>query len=80
MLTNTKSPVTHAFYRAHLKQKISASQKQIRKNISSANASIIRRTQSINAKRPYDSIKEEQTVRQDIGIGCPLPRKCTPIV
>ena len=28
MLTNTKSPVTHNAYRAHLKEKISASQKQ----------------------------------------------------
>ena len=66
MLTNTKSPVTHSVYRAHLKQKISASQKQIRNNINTANASIIHRTQAINAKRPYLTIEEEQRMRQDI--------------
>ena len=38
MLTNTKSPVTHDVYRAHLKEKIFATQKQIRENISIANA------------------------------------------
>ena len=66
MLTNTKSPVTHSVYRAHLKEKISASQKRIRENINTTNASIIHRTQAINAKRPYDTIEEERTVRQDI--------------
>jgi hypothetical protein len=66
MLTNTKSPVTHSAYRAHLKKKISASQQQIRENINTANATVIHRTQAINAKRPYHSIEEEQAVRQDI--------------
>ena len=66
MLTNTKSPVTHSIYRANLKNKISISQKQIRKNINASNANIIHRTQAINAKRPYQTIKEEQAIRQDI--------------
>jgi hypothetical protein len=56
MLTNTKSPVTHSVYCAHLKEKISAFQKQILENINTANASIIHRTQAINAKRPYHTI------------------------
>ena len=33
MLSNTKSPATHAIYRAQLKQMISTSQQQIRENI-----------------------------------------------
>jgi hypothetical protein len=66
MLTNTRSPVTHAIYRAHLKEKISASQRKIRENINAANASIIHRTQAVNAKRPYHTIEEERAVRQDI--------------
>ena len=64
MLANTKSPVTHSIYRANLKEKISASQTQIHKNINAANASIIHRTQAINSKRPYQTLEEEQTFKQ----------------
>jgi hypothetical protein len=81
MLTNTKSPVTHSVYRADLKEKIFASQKQIRENISTTNASIVHRTQAINAKRPYHTIKEEQTIRQDIlGEQIKVWRKVLPIL
>ncbi len=66
MLTNTKSPVIHSIFRTGLKEKISISQKMIRENIYAANAKIIHRTQSINAKRSYQTIKEEQLARQDI--------------
>jgi hypothetical protein len=66
MLTNTKSLVTHRIYRADLKEKIAISQKQIREKITVADAKIFHRTQAINSKRPYQTIEEEQTVRQDI--------------
>jgi hypothetical protein len=66
MLVNIKSPVTHAIYRANLKEKISVSQMQIRENINAADAKIIHRTQAINAKRSYQTLEEEQTVRQNI--------------
>jgi hypothetical protein len=66
MLTNTKSPATHAMYRANLKELISVSQKQIRENINATDSNIIHRTQAINAKRPYHTIEEEQEARQDI--------------
>ena len=66
MLANTKSPVTHSVYRANLKKKISISQKQIRENINAADAKIIHRIQAINAKRPYQTFEEEQTIRQEI--------------
>jgi hypothetical protein len=48
MIDNIKSPITHSIYRANLKEKISATQKQIRKNIITANSTIIHRTQAIN--------------------------------
>jgi hypothetical protein len=66
MLSNTKSPATHAIYRAQLKQMISTSQQQIRENINATGSNIIHRTQAINAKRPYQTIEEEQEARQDI--------------
>ena len=66
MLTNTKSPVTHAVYRAKLKEMISNTQQHIRKNINATTSNIIHRTQAINAKRPYQTIQEEQKLRQDI--------------
>src|SRR3990167_1858245 len=66
MPTNTKSPVTHSIYRAALKDKISISQKKIRKNIHAVDAKIIHRTQAINAKRSYQTLEEEQVIRQDI--------------
>ncbi len=66
MLTNTKSPVTHSIYRAQLKKMISTTQQRIRKNINSTASKIIHRTQVINAKRPYQTIEEEQEVRQDL--------------
>ena len=64
MLANTKLPVTHSVYRANLKKKISISQKHIRENINAADAKIIHRIQAINSKRPYQTIEEEQVVRQ----------------
>jgi hypothetical protein len=66
MLTNLKSPVLHSQYRRDLKQKIAASQQQIRENILANNAKTIHRTQAINRKRPYKTLEEEQTARQDI--------------
>ena len=66
MPTNTKSPVTHSIYRQALKDKISISQKKIRKNIHVADAKIIHRTQAINAKRSYRTLEEDQVIRQDI--------------
>ena len=66
MLTNTKSPATHAIYRAELKEVISATQKQIREKINATGSNIIHRTQAINSKRPYQTIDEEQEARQDI--------------
>ncbi len=66
MLTNTKSPITHRIYRADTKAKISYSQKQIRSTIKTTGASIIHRTQAINNKRSYQTLEEEQTVRQDV--------------
>jgi hypothetical protein len=66
MLVNIKSPVTHSHYRSGLKKKISASQKIIHSNIDTANANIIHRTQAINSKRSYQTLEQEQTVRQDI--------------
>jgi hypothetical protein len=66
MQTNTKSPVTHAIYRMQLKKKISTTQQHIRHNINASASKIIHRTQAINAKRPYQTIEEEQEVRQDL--------------
>ena len=66
MLTNTKSPVTHAIYRAQVKEMISTAQQYIRENINATASKIIHRTQAINAKRPYQTIEEEQVARQDI--------------
>ena len=66
MLTNLKSPVLHSQYRRDLKQKIAASQRQIRQNIAINNAKTIHRTQAINRKCPYESMEEEQTARQAI--------------
>jgi hypothetical protein len=66
MLANTKSPVTHRIYCANLKQKIRASQKEIRENIATNNAKIIHRTQAKNCKRPYLTLEEEQTARQAV--------------
>jgi DDE family transposase len=66
MLDNIKSPITHSIYRANLKEKISASQKKIRNNISASNSNIIHRTQAINAKRSYQTIEEERVVRQGV--------------
>lgn len=64
MLTNTKSPVTHSIYRSNLKKKIVLSQKQIREKVAATGSKIIHRTQAINAKRPYQTFDDEQTVRQ----------------
>ena len=66
MLTNLKSPVLHSVYRRDLKQKIAASQQQIRENIAINNAKTIHRTQAINRKCPYESMEKEQTARQAI--------------
>lgn len=66
MLPNTKSPVIHRIYRANLKQKIRASQKEIRENIAANHPKIIHRTQARNYKRPYQTLEEEQTARQNI--------------
>jgi hypothetical protein len=66
MLANTKSPVTHSVYRANLKEKISTSQKIIHDKIIAADASITHRTQAINSKRPYQTIEDEQIVRENI--------------
>src|SRR3990167_3896951 len=67
MLTNTKSPTTHAIYRAQLKETISASQKQIRENINATGSHIIHRTQAINAKRPK-SVKHKISVLMIFGL------------
>lgn len=66
MLTNTKSPVTHNIYRANLKKKIALSQHQVREKIAATSSKIIHRTQAINAKRPYQTVEDEQAVREDL--------------
>lgn len=66
MLANIKSPVTHRVYRTNLKNKIKASQKQIRDTIDATDSKIIHRTQAINAKQPYQTIEEEKTAREEL--------------
>lgn len=66
MLDNIRSPVTHHIYRTQLKTKIAQSQQQIREKNNSVDSTIPHRIQAINAKRPYHTLDEEQTIRQDI--------------
>jgi hypothetical protein len=66
MLRNTRSPITHRIYRANIKKTILASQHQIREKINATGATIIHRTQAINAKRSYQTLEEEQNIRQEI--------------
>jgi hypothetical protein len=66
MFINTKSPVTHSVYRVNLKKKIAASQKQIREKLNCMDPKIVPRTQPINAKRPYQTLEEEQTIRKNV--------------
>jgi len=61
MLNNTKSPTTHAIYRQNLKNLITATQKQIRENITNSGNNIIDRTQAINAKRSYHTMEPPST-------------------
>lgn len=66
MLPNIQSPVTHRIYRANLKKKIATAHQQIRDKISVTGSQIVHRTQATNAKRHYQTFKEEQTARQEI--------------
>ena len=52
--------------RKELKQKITESQKKIHKTIVTAKATIDHRTQSVNSKRSYETIEEEQAARAEI--------------